>query len=113
MIELTERIIPSPKKLSKYTCTFNNTENHSFESKLERIKMSKGKFRKALYPMIMKVKNNSFRDGIYGFIFNDFKVVARYIPNEKVLFIITLLSKDMRNNEFKVKYPIKILKWFR
>ena len=113
MIELTDRIISPPKKFNDFMFVFNNKKDHSFESRLERVQLSKGKFRKALYPMMLKIKDNKFKQGIYGFVFNEFKVVVQFNPYKKCFKTLTLLTKNMRKDEFKVKYKIKISKWWK
>lgn len=113
MIELTEIILDSPKKYQHITFTYNSKENHSLESRLNRINLSKGKLKKALVPVMIKIKNGGYKNGTYGFVFPEFKMVANYHPKEKMLHIITFLTKEMRQHEFKVLHLVKILNWFK
>ena len=102
-------VIDGPKHFEQYTFTVNDTPDHSFESRLERVSLSKGKYRKAMYPMMMEIKKNHFKEGTYGFIFNEFTVIA--IWDTITLNTVTLLKRQWRNNmkDLKVKYMRRII----
>jgi len=108
MIELTQMVIPSPKKFCDVLFTFNNKEDHGFDDRLKRVNLSRGKFRKALYPMMIEVKKNHFKTGTYGFIFNEFTVIANWHNNH--LHTVTFLKRQWRNNmkDLKVKFKKRI-----
>ena len=115
MILLTERLIECPKKFENCLFTFNNKENHTYEDRLERVGLSKGKYRKALYPIMINIKNNKNKSGTYGFVFNEFTVIG-YWDNMKNKFkTITFLKRHWRNNmkDLKVKYKKRIIKFHK
>jgi len=70
--------------------------------------LSKGKYRKALYPMMLEVKKNHFKMGTYGFVFNEFTVIAKWYKNN--LHTITFLKRKWRDNmkNLKVEYKRRI-----
>ena len=111
IIELTQRVIKSPKKFTKILCTFNNYENHLYEDRLERIGLSKGKFKKALYPIMLEIEKSGYDYGRYGFTFPQFNVITTYDRNEAHLRVITLLTKSMKLRPENLKYVKRILKW--
>lgn len=109
IIELTQRVIESPKKFNNILCTFNNYENHLYEDRLKRVGLSKGKFKKALYPIMLEIKKNNFKYGRYGFTFPQFNVISTYDKN--CLRIITLLTKKMGIRSENLKYVKRIQRW--
>ena len=113
MIKLSELNIDIPKKAQMYDYFFNDEDNHTFESRLCRTGLSVGKFRKALIPIALRIKDNYERPGTYGFVFHDFTVIAFY--GNKRVKIITFLKKEWRDHmkSLRVKYRIDIKGWLK
>lgn len=110
-----DSFIDIPDKVKKYKIFFNDKENHDLDSRLERINLSKGKFRKALVPIVKTIEKKRFRGGVYGLIFNDFTVIAYVFQKEKEIKILTFLKKHWRDNmkNLKVDYKVNVKGWVK
>ena len=84
--------LKAPKKFKHFLFTFNKKKNHSLKSRLERVKLSNRKFKKSLYPVMVKVKDNDYKKGTYGFVFSEFTMIARW--NGNTFHVITLLKSN-------------------
>ena len=90
-------------KKYKIAVLFNEEENHTFESRLERANLSLFEFRDKINSLIEKLQDKEF--GLYGVKFNDFGVIVRY--KKKQLYVITILSKEMIIKDVDFKILIK------
>lgn len=113
MLSLNECGIDIPDKVSKYNIFFNDKENHDLKSRLERVNLSKGKFRKSLIPIVKTIEKKKFKTGVYGLIFHDFTVVVFVFGKEKEIKILTFLKSHWRNymRNLKVDYKIYVNGW--
>ena len=106
MIELSECGINIPDKIKKYNFYFNEKENHSLISRLERVNLSKGKFRKSLIPLAKTIERKQFKNGIYGIIFNKFVMIVGV--SRQNIKILTLLKRHWRNSMSNLDVDYKI-----
>lgn len=115
MIPLENCGIDIPDKVKKYKLFYNDKPDHSLESRLSRINLSKGKFRKSLIPIVKTIEKKKYLPGVYGLIFYDFTVIVYVYNKEKEIKILTFLKNHWRNNmkNLKVDYKIKIKGWFK
>ena len=105
--------LKAPKRFKQFSFTFNDYSHHTLKSRLKRVKLSNRKFKKSLYPMMLKIEDNYFEQGTYGFVFNEFTIIADWCNNR--LNVITLLKSKWRNNmkDLKVKYKVEIKNFYR
>jgi hypothetical protein len=115
MLPLKDCGIDIPDKVKKYNLFFNYKPDHDLESRLERINLSKGKFRKSLIPIVKTIEKKRYKAGTYGLVFHDFTVIVYVHNKEKEIKIITFLKSHWRNNmeNLKVDYKVYVKGWFK
>lgn len=113
MKALTECGINVPDKVKKYKLFFYDTDDHDLDSRLQRVNLSRGKFRKTLYPIAKTIEKKRYKKGVYGLVFNYFTVIVYVYSKEKEIKILTFLKNEWRDNmkNLKVDHKIYIKKW--
>lgn len=115
MIPLADCDIDIPDKVKKYNLFYNDKDGHDLESRLERVNLSKGKFRKSLFPIVKTIEKKRFKQGVYGLIFYDFTVIIYVYKKGKEIKIVTFLKNHWRDNmkNLKVDYKVYVKGWFK
>lgn len=73
-------------------------EDHTMDSRLNRINMSKKDVYDYLKKFINVLRKDNKKYGVYAVVFNTFKMIATYSKDR--LFINTFLTKDMNQSHY-------------